>query len=197
MSLRIILGKATSAARTLPEEASLIAAAKEGDSEAFRQLYEHYRDRIYNLIYYSLRNSHQAEDLLQSVFLKVFQALPLFRADSSFVTWIYRVTLNECKNAQRGRRFWLPLSEIFEKPEERDPHPLPDRIHSSNLQVHALRQAVMKLKPKYREVLMLKYFEELSYEEVSSILGISMGTVASRLHRALQILESQLRERRL
>jgi RNA polymerase sigma-70 factor (ECF subfamily) len=197
MSLRVILGNAASTARDLSEEASWIAAAKEGNSQAFQQLYELYRDRVYNLIYYSLHESHQAEDILQSVFLKVFQALPLFREDSSFLTWIYRVTLNECKNAKRRRKFWLPLSEIFEKPEEKDRHPLPDVVHSSNLQLHALRNALLKLKSKYREVVMLKYFEELSYEEVSSILGISMGTVASRLHRAMQILESQLRERRV
>ena len=196
MSLRIIQGKATSTARALPEESSWIAAAKEGDRQAFQQLYEQYCDRVYNLIYYSLKESEQAEDILQSVFLKVFQALPLFREDSSFLTWIYRVTLNECKNAKRRRRFWLPLSEIFEKPEEKDPHPLPDVVHTSNLQLLDLRRALVKLKPKYREVVMLKYFEELSYEDVASILGISMGTVASRLHRAMQFLESQLTDRR-
>jgi len=193
MSLRIVTGNASSAARTLPNETDLIAAAREGDTNAFQQLYEHYRDRIFNLIYYSLRESQQAEDILQTVFLKVFQALPFFRAESSFLTWVYRVTLNECKNVKIRRRFWVPLSEIFDRPEERDPRPSSEMIHSSAVRAQALQEALMKLKPKHREVVVLKYLEELSYEEIAVILGVSTGTIASRLHRAMENLSSLLR----
>ena len=192
MSLKIIVGN-TAPIKVPSEEAALIASAKEGDPESFQQLYEQYRDRIYNLIYYSFKETHQAEDILQSVFLKAFQALPLFRMDSSFFTWICRVAMNECRNAKRQRKFWLPLSDLFQRPEGKDPQPLPDVIHASNRQIHAVRDALLRLKPKYREVVLLKYFEDLSYEDVSSILGISMGTVASRLHRAMEILASHLR----
>ena len=195
MSLRIISGNAASAAPGLHDESRLVAAAQQGDGKAFHCLYESYRDRIHSLIHYSLRDPQQAEDVLQTVFLKAFQAIRLFRADSSFLTWLYRITLNECKNAKTRRKFWVPLSELFQRPEERDPAPSPELIHISDRQTRAIREVLLKLKPRYRDVVLLKYQEDLSYEEVAEILGVSAGTVASRLHRALKILESCLRER--
>jgi RNA polymerase sigma-70 factor, ECF subfamily len=174
-------------------ELDLIRAAQQGDTSAFKQLYEQYYDRVYGLIYYSLIDGHQAEDALQTVFVKVFQALPFFRLESSFLTWIYRVALNECKNRNRRRKIFIPLSWISDALSHPDPAPTPDVVHASQeLGLH-VREAVMNLKPEYRTVVVLKYLEELSYEEISSILGCSPGTVGSRLNRALQILEERLR----
>jgi len=191
--LRIVPENTESIAQSVFDETSLIAAAQQGDREAFRQLYEHFRDKIYNLIHYWLRETQQAEDVLQTVFLKAFQSLPLFRGESSFLTWIYRITLNECKNAKTRRRVWVSLSEIVQRPEELDPGLSPDQLHYVDRQARSVRAALLKLKPKYREVVLMKYQEELSYEEVAEILGVSVGTVASRLHRAVKILESILR----
>src|ERR1051325_1949610 len=95
-----------------PDEGSLILSAQKGDVLAFKELYERHRERVYNLIYYSLENVDQAEDILQTVFVKVYQALPFFRLESGFLTWIYRVALNECKNRRRSRRFFVPINAI-------------------------------------------------------------------------------------
>jgi RNA polymerase sigma-70 factor, ECF subfamily len=195
MSLRIVARNSVVTAGSLPDETRLIAAAQGGDDHASHQLYEYYRDRIYNLIYYSLREPQGVEDVLQIVFLKAFQALPLFRGESSFMTWIYRIALNECKNAKTRRRVWVSFLKIFQQSEERDPQPSPELLHEADRKARSLQAALLKLKPMHREVVLLKYQEELSYEEVASILGVSPGTVASRLNRALKILESSLRRK--
>jgi RNA polymerase sigma-70 factor (ECF subfamily) len=174
------------------DETALIEAAQKGDHGAFHDIYDRYRDTIFNLISYSLRDPRYTDDIFQTVFLKVYQALPSFRRESSFLTWIYQIALNECKNANREKTYWTSLSDIFRKPEELDPGPTPDIAHSANDQSRLVQLAISKLKPKYREIVILKYHEELSYEEIAAILSISSGTVASRLHRALKILESLL-----
>ena len=85
------------------EERDTITAAQQGDRAAFKTLYERYRDRVYNLIFYSMGDELSAEDVLQIVFVKVYRGLPGFRFEASFATWIYRITINECLNQQRGR----------------------------------------------------------------------------------------------
>src|SRR5262249_29603922 len=144
------------------------------------------------VIYYSLRDTDLAQDVLQTVFVKVFQALPLFRLESSFLTWVYRVALNECKNAKRRPRIFVPLSEVDEVWRREDPCALPDATHASPQMQRKVRKAVLSLNPKLRSVIVLKYLEDLSYEEIAAVLGASPGTVASRLHRALAALEAKL-----
>ena len=85
------------------EERATVIAAQQGDRDAFKELYERYRDRVYNFIFYSLSDELMAEDVLQIVFVKIYRGLPNFRFDASLATWIYRITLNECLNQQRGR----------------------------------------------------------------------------------------------
>jgi RNA polymerase sigma-70 factor, ECF subfamily len=190
MPLKIIARKTSS--EFIEDESAWIAAAQAGDEDAFFRIYSHYGDRVYNLISYVARDPQQTDDIFQTAWLKIFQALPSFRGDSSFVTWIYQIAINECKNAKRKRKIWTSLSEILSGPQERDPKPSPDLVYSKEHRRRQVQQAISTLKPKYREVVLLKYIEELSYEEVALILQVSPGTVASRLHRALKTLESLL-----
>src|SRR5262245_40943630 len=162
---RIIEGGSSNPA--LPDEQQLILSAQGGNTTAFKELYEHYRQKVYNLIYYSLDDIEQAEDVLQTVFVKVFQALPYFRLESGFLTWIYRVALNECKNRKRRRRIFVPISHINDGVDERDPAPTPEAIHVAEQTGRLVRKAVRALKPKYRSVVVLKYLEEMSYEEIA------------------------------
>jgi len=176
----------------LRDEQVLIVSAQHDDTLAFQQLYDHYRDRIYNVIYYSLDDRQQAEDVFQSVFVKVFESLSGFRFESSFLTWMYRITLNECKNRKRRPQLFVPISKIREGLEEPDPGPGPEDLHASGQRSRLVRRAVMNLKPKYRSVIILKYIEEMSYEKIAETLDCSPGTVASRLSRALEILGTRL-----
>ncbi len=134
----------------------------------------------------------QAEDVLQTVFIKIFRSLPYFRFESSLLTWMHRITLNECKNRRRRFALFVPISRIQDGLEEPDPAPRPDDLHASAQRLQMVRQAVMNLKPKYRSVVVLRYLEEMSYEKIAETLECSSGTVASRLSRALEILAAKL-----
>ena len=175
-----------------PAERDLIVEAQKGDTAAFKVLYERYRDRVFSLINYTLKDRTLSEDTLQTVFVKVFQALPFFRHESGFHTWIYRVALNECRNRKRRRRLFVPIEDIANSMNKPDPATAPDALHASRELSRIIQKAVLDLRPKLRSVVVLKYVEELSYEEIATVLGCSPGTVASRLHRALGILESRL-----
>jgi RNA polymerase sigma-70 factor (ECF subfamily) len=191
---RLIYGLQPAIGNPLLNERELILATQRGDTGAFKELYEYYSDRIFTLLSYSLNDSAAAEDALQTVFVKVFEALPFFRLESSFLTWIYRVALNECKNRKRRRKLFVPISRETEDSHHIDPGPAPDHQHAVQQASRLIHDAVMDLKPKYRAVVVLKYLEELSYEEIAVVLSCSQGTVATRLHRALAILEKKLRQ---
>jgi RNA polymerase sigma-70 factor (ECF subfamily) len=189
-----ILGGRSSTEQPLQNENQLVLAAQRGDSGAFQELYENYSDRIFTLIYYSLNDASLAEDVFQTVFVKIFKGLGSFRMESSFLTWVYRVALNECKNRKRGRKMWIPLNRETAELHLQDSRLAPDHQHALKQTSDSVRRAVLELKPKYRAVVVLKYLEELSYEEMAAVLGCSQGTIATRLHRALAILEKRLQQ---
>jgi len=175
------------------EERELVDAVRREDRGAFRALYERYRDRVYNLAFYSLGEELWAEDVLQIVFLKIYRGLPAFRYEASLSTWIYRIAVNECQNQlQRRGAKHVPLDAILGSDEEFDTAQLPDTEHLERERRQILRDAVMDLSPKLRGVVVLKYVEGLSYDEIARVLECAPGTVASRLNRALAELETRL-----
>jgi RNA polymerase sigma-70 factor (ECF subfamily) len=176
------------------QEQELILAAQAGDRAAQKSIYKLYRDRVHNLVFYTLGDRLFAEDVAQAIFLKIFRALPAFRSESSLSTWIYRIALNECLNQnRRSGAQYVPLDAIMGSGDEIDGGYLPDFEHERNQRQKIIQQAVMELSPKLRTVVVLKYLEGLSYEEMAQVLNCSPGTVASRLSRALSRLESRLR----
>lgn len=176
------------------QERQLVMAAQRGDPEAFRELHDAYRPRIYNLVAYSIGDPLQTQDLLQTIFLKVFRGLHGFRFQSSLSTWIYRIAHNECQNVHRSRRAsHVPLEAILGSSDEIDTKPISHDQHARQEREIILQQAVMQLSFKLSEVVVLKYVEGLSYEEIGRVLRCAPGTVASRLSRALTELEERLR----
>jgi RNA polymerase sigma-70 factor (ECF subfamily) len=172
-------------------ERSLAMSAQRGDSGAFRELYDAYRERIWTLVVYSIGDSLQAQDVLQTIFFKAFRGLRSFRFQSSPFTWLYRIARNECLNYQRRRgAAHVPLEAILGSNDEIDTTPISDSQKARRV---ILQNAVKQLPLKMREVVVLKYVEGLSYEEMSRTLGCAAGTVASRLNRALAELEVRLR----
>jgi RNA polymerase sigma-70 factor (ECF subfamily) len=175
-------------------ERELILDAQRGDRAAQRSIYKLYNERVFNIVYYSIGDAVFAEDLTQTIFLKIFRALTGFRFESTLSTWIYRIALNECLNhARGGGAQYVPLDAILGSGDEMDMNLTPDIEHERNQRQEILQQAVMELSPKLRTVVVLKYVEGFSYEEISQVLDCSPGTVASRLNRALSNLESRLR----
>jgi RNA polymerase sigma-70 factor (ECF subfamily) len=175
-------------------ERELVISAQGGDRAAQKSIYKLYRERVHNIVFYSLGDAVFAEDVSQAIFLKIFRALPGFRFESSLATWIYRIALNECLNQNRrtGAQY-VPLDAILGSGDDIDTTLLPDLEHERSQRQEIIQQAVMELSPKLRTVVVLKYVEGLSYEEIARVLDCSIGTVASRLSRALSGLESRLR----
>jgi RNA polymerase sigma-70 factor, ECF subfamily len=179
---------------TYIRERELIVAAQLGDRAAFKSIYETHRERIYNLTYYLLNDSRLVEDVVQTVFLKILRGLPGFRFEANLSTWIYQIAVNECQNQNRRRSMkQVSFESLLGSGEEADNLSIPENQHLRNERRAIIRQAVLQLSPKLREVVILKYIEGLSYDEMATVLDCAAGTVASRLNRALSRLEKQLR----
>jgi RNA polymerase sigma-70 factor (ECF subfamily) len=170
-----------------------------GDPEAFNEVYRRYCDMIYNLALRMGGSAERAEDMTQEIFVRVFRHLGRFNGRSTLKTWIYRVALNHCRSRLSRRRFFfLPIAEGYE--EETPGVQLIDEgrgPEENALAEDAHRQvtrALAKVKPVFREAVVLRDLEELSYEEIAEILGVRIGTVRSRIARGRdqlrQILEA-------
>jgi len=176
------------------QERELVQAVQRGTLGASHEIYEAYREQIFNLSLYMIGDASQAQDVVQTVFLKVFRGLARFRFQSSLRTWIYRIAHNECQDYHRRQRIsHVPLEAILGSSDEIDTKPNSDALHGRRERELIIQQAVMQLPLKMREVIVLKYVEGFSYEEMGKVLRCSAGTVASRLNRALVELEERLR----
>ena len=197
----------------LPDEleSKLIERLIARDERAFNDLVRAYERRILSLVLRMLGNRAEAEDLAQEVFVQVFKAIGTFRGESKLSTWIYRIAINLCKNRSKYLRVRhtgdqqelesiaerVPLGEArganvgqIERPDEALAGRQVERI---------VQEAIAKLEPSFRECLVLRDVEELSYEEIEEITGLAAGTVKSRIHRARgmlrEIVEKELGEK--
>ena len=173
-------------------DAHVIEACQQGDRDAFRLLFETYQDRVFSIAVYSLGGDRTAAgDVTQQVFLKLMTAITQFRGHAEFTTWLYRLVVNVCIDEQRRQRRFLPFgdSEPMSRVEDRRPQ----EKHYARLEIaDSVKAAITELKPKFRLPILLKYIEELSYEEIAQVLGCSKGTVASRLNRGHKALAKRL-----
>lgn len=188
----------------LPDEleAALIARLVARDERAFNELVQAYGRRVSGLVFRMLGNRAEAEDLTQEVFVQVFKAIGTFRGDSKLSTWIYRIAVNLCKN----RTKYLKVRHAGEQDEleavaERVPLgeatranvaqiERPDEAMAGRQVEKIVQDAIARIDPTFRECLVLRDVEELSYEEIGEITGLPPGTVKSRIFRA----RAQLKE---
>ena len=179
---------------------NLIESCKKGDRDAFNELVLKYQDSVINLAYNLLSNRDDAYDAAQETFIKVYRNIGSFRGDSSFVTWIYRITSNVCKDILRKRQKHSNVVSL--SPSEgdsdsgfmdiRDDKKTPEeRLEVTELQKE-VREALSELKAEYREIIVYCDIEQLSYEEISKLLKCPMGTIKSRLSRARTALKNNL-----
>lgn len=170
----------------------VIEACRQGDRDAFRQLFEAYKDKVYSVaLYFFGGDEAQASDVTQQVFLKLFTKIGQFRYESEFTTWLHRMTANACLDELRARRRFLPFGDAHEATGTRGHRPQEETFDRAEI-ADGVRAAIGTLKPKLRIAVLLKYFEELSYEEMAAALNCSKGTVASRLNRGHKILARRL-----
>jgi RNA polymerase sigma-70 factor, ECF subfamily len=173
-------------------KAHVIEACQRGDREAFQKLFEAHKDRVYSIaLYFFGGDEATASDVTQQVFLKLFSKIGQFRGGAEFTTWLYRLTTNACVDEQRKRRRFLQFGEEGETPVLSERGSQIERVARSEV-ADRVKEAVASLKPKLRVAILLKYFEELSYEEIAVALQCSKGTVASRLNRGHKALAKKL-----
>lgn len=173
-------------------DAGLIAACQRGDREAFRLLFEAHKDRVYSVaLYFFGGDDAQAADITQQVFLKLFTKIAQFRSESEFTTWLHRLTTNACVDERRKVRRLTQLDETA-GPQFVAAAGGQEERYARREVAERITEAVAELKPKLRVVVLLKYFEGLSYEEMAQALGCSKGTVASRLNRGHAMLARRL-----
>jgi RNA polymerase sigma-70 factor (ECF subfamily) len=161
-------------------------------TDELRDLYEQYAGRIHTLAYYTLGSRTAAEDAVQTIFLKAFRSLARFRGEAATGTWLWRIAVNHCNDELRRRKRTeeVPIDAILGAADE---SASPEQQHAIKQVDQIVARALLELSPKLRTVVVLRYIEELPYEEIAVALGCSIGTVSSRLARALAKLERVLR----
>ncbi|MDZ5474160.1 RNA polymerase sigma factor SigW [Bacillus sp. 31A1R] len=171
-----------------------------GDQSAFAEIVEIYKDKVYQLCYRMLGNRHEAEDMAQEAFIRAYVNITRFNINLKFSTWLYRIATNLCIDRIRkkkpdyyldaevsgtdGLTMYSQVAADTSLPE--------DDLENLELQ-ETIQKEISKLPEKYRSVIVLKYIEELSLNEISEILDIPLGTVKTRIHRGREALRHQLR----
>lgn len=176
------------------DERRLLQKAQEGDRKAFEALVALHSRRVYNLALGYTGRHHDAEEIAQTVFVKVWKALPQFRGASAFSTWLYRLTLNACTDhyrRERKHREDLSLDDPDLAP-IRDAAPSPEEIVIQREEEAILRKALAELPEQHRVILILREMDGLDYQEIAQVLELQVGTVKSRLTRARRALREKL-----
>lgn len=196
----------SSKAQEVAFDRTLVDRFKGGDQAAFDEMVTRYWDRIYSMVHQLLRNQQDAEEVTQDAFIRAHRGLANFRGESAFSTWLYQIATNLARN-----RYWywwrrkrdksisfdapvssendMTLADIIPAEVES-----PDDITVSQEFVKRIGQGMERLSAKHREILVLRNVKNMSYEEIASILAISVGTVKSRIARARESLRSKLGE---
>ncbi len=169
----------------------LIEGCQRGDPEAFRGLFEKHKDMVYSVALRYSGDAAVAQDIAQDTFLKLFSTIGSFRGDSNFEAWLYRMVVNSCFDQKRKTRRLTPLlGAIVDMLRTPDLSVL-DEVLRSEMSTH-VKSVVDSLAPDQRMVIVLRYTQGLSYDEIAGILGCAAGTIASRLNRAHKVLERRL-----
>ena len=181
------------------EEQRWIAAARNGDQESFENLVRLYEKRVFSLTSRMCRNSADAEEAAQEAFLAAWQALPAFRGDASFATWLYRLVSNACVDILRreGRHQAMAgpsLDDEESSPEPPDKSPSPHALAERAELRRQIEAGLAALPPEYRQVLILREIHQCTYDEIAQICSIDLGTVKSRINRGRKRLRKILLE---
>lgn len=184
--------------RETPDE-ELVARTLAGDQGSFGRLVERYQDRLVSFLFRMLRDLDSAHDLTQEVFVRVYQALDRYDPQFKFSTWAFRVAHNLGIDELRRRKVrWVPLQRPEseeEGPRERElasKGPSPYQDLRNEQRGAAIDRAIAALPPDYRELILLRHFGELSYDEIAQLKRMPLGTVKNKLFRGRQMLKDKL-----
>lgn len=183
-------------------ENDLIKKCKKGNREAFNVLFSSYQTQVINIAYGMLSNREDAYDAAQEVFVRVYKSIESFKEQSSFTTWLYRITTNVCSDILRKRQKntnVISMNQVLDENKDmdiKDEALTPEESMELSEKQKAVRDAIGELREEYRVVIALCDIEGMSYDEISEILNIPSGTVKSRINRARNALKKILIEKR-
>ena len=176
---------------TREQEAQIVQQVLQGDVNAFEDLVTEYEKNVYSLTLRMTGNAEDAADMTQETFIKAYNSLSAFRGDSKFSVWLYRIATNVCLDflRSRSRKPTVSLSMEDDDGEEveldiADDSQSPERLLERGLTRDAVRRGLKSLSPEYRQILLLREIQGLSYEEIAEALVLEVGTVKSRIFRA-------------
>jgi len=179
----------------------LVERAQRGDKRAFELLVSKYQRKLMRLLSRFVRDAAEVEDIAQEAFIKAYKALPSFRGDSAFYTWLYRIGINTAKNhlSSTGRRvpttteYDAEEAEVFEDGDLLRDINTPESVLMSKEIAETVNAAIERLPEELRTAIMLREIEGLSYEEIAAIMNCPIGTVRSRIFRAREEISARLR----
>lgn len=186
------------------EDFKLIDRAVAGDEKAYADLMERYRKAVYHTLLKMIRNVDDAEDLTIEAFAKAFKNLHKFKKEYTFSTWLFRIATNNCIDFIRKKKLDTFSINASINKDDSDPLHLDLKDSGRNPQEEAIRtqkieivqQFVKLLPPKYQRLVRLRYFDELSYEEIANEIEAPLGTVKAQLHRARELLYDLVKDNR-
>jgi RNA polymerase sigma-70 factor (ECF subfamily) len=172
----------------------LVELAKNGNEKAFSSLLNRYRDSLYFMLLKMVNNASDAEDLTIEAFGKAFRSLDSFTPDYAFSTWLFKIATNNCIDFIRKKQISpAPIDQLHDDLEHltislQSDLPDPEETLINDQKIAVLRDIVNQLKPRYRNLIELRYYKEYSYEEISTELKLPIGTVKAQLYRAKSLL---------
>ena len=172
------------------KERQLIDRIKDGDKDAYYELVSQYRERLYRKACSIVGDMDEAEDLLQEALVSAYLAIGSFRGESGIFTWLYRIVVNRCRDFLRsGKKTILmdpldPFSMVI-----KDFRPGVEKNHEHSEEASYLIEKINSLEGKYKKILLLRYYDELSYQEIGEVMHMNIGTVKSRLFKARELLK--------
>ena len=172
------------------DDTVFVARFLRGDASGFDALFTKYQDYVYNIVFGIVGSQEEARDLTQDVFLQVYRSLPKFRYGARFATWLYRIAANRGVDAARGSRRWKFLPIIDEPafaltPADADLQP--ESVFERKMERETVQSILMKCPIAHREPLVLRYYQDLSVDEIAEVLGCSVAAAKVRLHRARKV----------
>lgn len=176
----------------------LVLEAKNGEAAAFDILVQRYQQKVMKLVYRYVSDRDTAADLVQEIFFKVYRNLKRFKGDSAFSTWIFRIAVNDCIDHQRRlrKRRESSLDAIiesgFDVPDQSTRNDVQDRFQAQQ-ERNLVRRALEQMHPKQRVVVVMKIYQEMTFEEIADILDEPLSTVKSRMYKALESLGKTIR----
>jgi RNA polymerase sigma-70 factor (ECF subfamily) len=179
-------------------DTELMLRVKQGDEDAFRQIVELYHKPIHGLCFRYLKNQEDAEEIAQDVFIRLYERADKYEARAKLTTYLYRIAVNLSLNRIRDRKLKRFVSLDFFRGITLDNNPVsadtsdPDSLLEQKEKQRTIRQAIDTLPPNQRTAVILKRFQELSYEEIAQVMQCSLSAVESLLHRAKQNLQKKL-----